>query len=70
MYKKLIIVAALLLSGCGKESNYAMAYQLPPIKFPPHAMPVSNRYDIPPIATKECHIIEKIVPPYYDEEQS
>ena len=65
--------AALFITGCqsvnsrffSDNTNYSAAKELPPLKFPPGSLAVSNRYDIPAIPNKTEEVITEIKPPDY-----
>lgn len=67
----ILSISLICIVGCqsmnsrfGKDkTNYADAKELPPLKFPPHSLSASNRYDIPAIPGNTEQVITEIVPP-------
>ncbi|HSX20350.1 MAG TPA: hypothetical protein VLG38_04415 [Gammaproteobacteria bacterium] len=51
--------------GCD-SSDYTKVTELPPLKFPPNAMMVSKRYDIPQIPHNNNPDITTYAPPDYN----
>ena len=67
----LVISSMILLIGCqsinsriGKDStDYSCAKEMPPLKFPPNALTVSKRYDIPEIPNNNYPLVKNNAPP-------